>query len=98
MKLSEQGARARIQERFPDETPEQIEARMASVMKHGRKPTTAKALVPGTIPKEVRDARTAIRKAAIKANSHARKTDEILRRMAAESRRLLAEGKDDNRP
>lgn len=82
MASSEKEARARIQERYPDETVEQIERRIAFVMKGGSKPTTAKVLTPGRIPPEVLAARTAERKRQVKANHHRRKLEELERKLA----------------
>lgn len=82
MASSEKEARARIQERYPDETAEQIEQRVAFVMKAGSKPTTAKVLEPGRIPAEVLAARKAERKAKVKANHPRRKVEELERKLA----------------
>lgn len=90
MQSCERDARARIQERFPDETPEQIERRVAFVMKGGAKPTAATLPVPGRIPAEVLAARKADRKRKVKANRRNRQIHELERKLAAERRRLLA--------
>lgn len=82
MASSEKEARARIQERYPDETVEQIEQRVAFVMKGGSKPTTAKVLEPGRIPADVFAARKAERKRQVKANHHRRSVDELERKLA----------------
>lgn len=82
MQSSEREARARFQERYPDDTPEQIERRVAFVMEKGAKPTTAKALEPGGIPVEVLKARKAERKRQVKANRPQRQADELAKRFA----------------
>jgi hypothetical protein len=90
MASSEKEARARIQERYPDEAVEQIERRVAFVMKGGAKPTTTKVLTSGRIPPEVFAARKVERKRQVKANRHRRRVDELERKLAAEQRRALA--------
>lgn len=72
-KSCEKGARARIQECHPDETNEEIEDRVALVMKGGLKPTKAKVLEPGKIPPGVVADRRAARKRRVKSGRHRRK-------------------------
>lgn len=91
MQSSEKDARARIQARYPNESLEEIERRVAFVMKGGAKPTQAKVLQPGRIPPEVLAARKAERKRHVKARRHLRKADALERKLAAERRRLLAQ-------
>lgn len=62
LKAIETRLRAQLQSKNPDRSPEDIEARVAEVMKRGLKPTTAVALEPGQIPQEVLDQRKAERK------------------------------------
>ncbi len=62
LKAIETRFRAQLQNENPDWSPEEIEARLALVMKRGLKPTTAVALEPGRIPQEVVDQRKAERK------------------------------------
>jgi hypothetical protein len=62
LKAIEIDLRARLQSKNPNRSPEDIEARVAEVMKRGLKPTTAVALEPGRIPQEVVDQRKAERK------------------------------------
>ena len=69
----EKGARARIQDLHSDETPEQIEGRVARVMKGGLKPTKAKVLEPGKIPPDVVADRRSARKQRVKSGRHRRK-------------------------
>jgi hypothetical protein len=80
MQSSERAARTRIQERYPHDTPEEIERRVAFVMKKGAKPTTAKVLEPGVIPAEVLEARKAERKRQVKENRPQRQREEKARR------------------
>ena len=61
LKAMETRLRAQLQSKNRDRSPEDIEARVAEVMKRGLKPTTAVALVPGRIPQEVLDQRKAER-------------------------------------
>ena len=91
MQSSEKDARARIQARYPNESLEEIERRVAFVMKGGAKPTQAKVLQAGRIPPEVLAARKAERKRHVKARRHLRKADALERKLAAERRRLLAQ-------
>lgn len=72
-KSCEKGARARMQELHPDETPEQIEGRVARIMKGGSKPTKAKVREPGKIPAGVLAGRKAARKQRVKSGRHRRK-------------------------
>ena len=91
MQSSEREARARFQERYPDDTPEEIERRVAFVMIKGATPTTAKALEPGSIPVEVKKARKAERKRQVKANRPQRQREERVRR-ANKALRATANG------
>lgn len=91
MAACEKDVRARVQRQFPDDTPEEIERRVAFVMKGGSKPTTAKALQPGRIPPEVLAVRKAERKRQVRARRHVRKIDALERKLTAERRRLLAQ-------
>jgi hypothetical protein len=90
MQSSEREARARIQDRFPDDTHEEIERRVAFVMKNGAKPTTAKALEPGDTPVAVKKARKAERKRQVKANRPQRQADELAKRLAKAAREQLS--------
>ena len=91
MQSSEREARTRFQERYPDDTPQQIERRVAFVMEKGAKPTTAKALEAGGIPVEVLKARRAERKRQVKANRPQRQREERVRR-ANKALRATANG------
>lgn len=91
MQSCEKDARARIQARFPNDSPEDIERRVAFVMNGGAKPTEAKVLQPGHIPAEVLAARKAERKRQVRARRHVRKQDALERKLAAERRRLLSQ-------
>ena len=82
MQSCETEAHARIQDRVPDETPAEIERRVAFVMKGGAKPTKAQALTPGAIPAETLKARKVARKQQVKANHRRRQEEELKRRLA----------------
>jgi hypothetical protein len=86
MQSCEKDARARIQAQNSDESPEEIERRVAFVMKGGAKPTTASVLTPGGIPFKVLAGLRAERKRKVNANRHRRPVDELERKLRAERR------------
>ena len=72
-KSCEKGARARMQQQHPNETNEEIQARVDVITRDGSKPTKAKVLEPGKIPPDVVAERRAPRKRQVKSGRHSQK-------------------------
>ena len=84
---SENDARARIQERLPDATAEEIERRVAGVMKGGARPTTAQGTeLDGILPQDVarREVDKRKRKLLADQNGRARRLDVAIERLRRE--------------
>lgn len=62
----EQAVRGRLQRNSADLSDAEIEFIVNKIIKHGSKPTDAKVLTPGRIPKDVIEARRAERKRTVK--------------------------------
>lgn len=65
--------RARLNEQFPDKSPEEIEAEIERRRAQGSKPTTAVLPPNPGIPKDVQAARRAERKKLVAKNRHLRR-------------------------
>ena len=75
MKTAERDVRARLQDQYPDDAPEETESRVAKVVAGGAKPTTAPVSKPDPRSAEVHAARRAERKRLVRSNRSTRRQD-----------------------
>lgn len=81
-------ARRLVRSRYPDETPEQIDQRIETARMSGVR-KAPEPVQPVGVPKEVKAARKAARKAEMNKRRHARQIDAVEKQLAAARRRLL---------